>query len=58
MANGRPRGSLADEVALIDDIAGAMRDASICGLGQTAAGAVQSAIRRFHLFNGDGRGST
>lgn len=56
MANGRSRDSLADEVALIDDIAGAMRDASICGLGQTAASAVQSAIRRLHLFNGNGKG--
>jgi len=55
MAKGRPRGSLVDEIALIDDIAGAMRDASICGLGQTAAGAVQSAIHRLHLFNGDGK---
>jgi NADH-quinone oxidoreductase subunit F len=55
MANGRPRGSLGDEIALIDDIAAAMRDASICGLGQTAASAVQSAIRRLHLFNGDGK---
>jgi NADH-quinone oxidoreductase subunit F len=30
---------------LIDDMARAMSDASICGLGHTAAGAVQSAIR-------------
>ncbi len=30
---------------LIDEIATVMRDASICGLGQTAAGAVQSALR-------------
>jgi len=30
---------------LIDDMAVAMADASICGLGHTAAGAVQSAIR-------------
>lgn len=30
---------------LIDDIARAMADASICGLGHTASGAVQSAIR-------------
>ena len=30
---------------LIDDMAMAMADASICGLGHTAAGAVQSAIR-------------
>jgi NADH-quinone oxidoreductase subunit F len=42
---GRPLGSPDAEVALIDDIAMAMRDASICGLGQTAASAVQSAIR-------------
>jgi NADH-quinone oxidoreductase subunit F len=39
-------GSLADERnTLIDDMAMAMADASICGLGHTAAGAVQSAIR-------------
>ena len=31
-------------LVLIDDIAAVMRDASICGLGQTAANAVQSAI--------------
>jgi NADH-quinone oxidoreductase subunit F len=31
-------------VALINDIARVMRDASICGLGQTAANAVESAI--------------
>ncbi len=30
--------------ALIDDLARAMADASICGLGHTAAGAVQSAL--------------
>ncbi|MGZ3521536.1 MAG: NAD(P)H-dependent oxidoreductase subunit E [Vulcanimicrobiaceae bacterium] len=32
------------EVALINEIARAMRDASICGLGQTAASAVESAL--------------
>jgi NADH-quinone oxidoreductase subunit F len=32
------------DVALLADIAAAMRDASICGLGQTAANAIQSAI--------------
>ena len=31
-----------------------MRDASICGLGQTAASAVHSAISTFGLFDGDG----
>jgi NADH:ubiquinone oxidoreductase subunit F (NADH-binding) len=29
-----------------------MRDASICGLGQTAASAIQSAISRFGLTGG------
>jgi len=31
-----------------------MRDASICGLGQTAASAVQSAIARLRVFDGKG----
>jgi NADH:ubiquinone oxidoreductase subunit F (NADH-binding) len=31
-----------------------MRDASICGLGQTAAAAVQSAVQRLHLFDDQG----
>jgi NADH-quinone oxidoreductase subunit F len=35
------------EVALINEVAQVMRDASICGLGQTAASAVQSALRKF-----------
>lgn len=40
------RGSLSPERStLIDDMAVAMADASICGLGHTAAGAIQSAIR-------------
>ena len=52
LAGGRPRGSIADEVTLIDEIAQVMRDASICGLGQTAASAIQSAISRFGLFTG------
>jgi NADH-quinone oxidoreductase subunit F len=56
LAEGRPRGSVAEELALIEEIAGVMRDASICGLGQTAAGAVQSAIRRLHVFGGNGQG--
>ena len=28
-----------------------MRDASICGLGQTASGAIQSAIRKLGVFS-------
>jgi len=56
LAAKRPlAGSAAGEVALIDEVAQAMRDASICGLGQTAAGAVQSALRKLNLFDGKGR---
>ena len=50
---GRTLGSVTDERALLDDIATVMRDASICGLGQTAANAVQSAIATFDLFDGE-----
>ncbi len=42
---GRPLGSVDTELALLDDLAQAMRDASICGLGQTASTAIESAIR-------------
>ena len=35
---------------LVDDVAQAMRDASICGLGQTASSAVQSAMRKLRVF--------
>jgi NADH-quinone oxidoreductase subunit F len=45
-----PLASRDRDVALIDDLAQAMRDASICGLGQTAASAVQSAIRKLRVF--------
>jgi NADH-quinone oxidoreductase subunit F len=54
---GRPIGSVRHETALLDELAQAMRDASICGLGQTASIAVQSAIGRLGLFQGgSGRG--
>ncbi len=46
----RPLGSTADEVALLAEIGLAMKDASICGLGQTAYAAVESAIKRLKLF--------
>jgi NADH-quinone oxidoreductase subunit F len=47
---GEARGSNEAEFALIDDLAQAMKDASICGLGQTASPAVQSAIRKLRVF--------
>ncbi len=49
---GRTRGGIEGEAALLDEIGLAMKDASICGLGQTAYSAVESAIKRLHLFNG------
>ena len=50
LVSGRTRGSVADELALLDEIGGCMTDASICGLGQTAASAVESAIKEFAVF--------
>jgi NADH-quinone oxidoreductase subunit F len=50
LASERPRGTVADELALLDEIARAMRDASICGLGQTAANAIDSAVRDLRVF--------
>jgi NADH-quinone oxidoreductase subunit F len=41
------------EAELIDELARVMRDASICGLGQTAVTAIQSALERGLLRNGD-----
>jgi NADH-quinone oxidoreductase subunit F len=50
LATGRPIGSTDREAALLDDIALAMKDASICGLGQTAWIAAVSAVRKLGLF--------
>ena len=47
---GQPLSSIADELALLADVGAVMRDASICGLGQTAASAVDSAIKRLEVF--------
>jgi NADH-quinone oxidoreductase subunit F len=49
LAAGRPYGSTAAEMALLRDLGRAMRDASICGLGQTASSAIESALRRPNL---------
>jgi NADH-quinone oxidoreductase subunit F len=45
LAGGTPLGSVATELALLNDIGQVTRDASICGLGQTALSAVQSAVK-------------
>jgi len=47
---GEPLGGLETELALIAEVGQCMRDASICGLGQTASSAVESAIGRLHVF--------
>ena len=52
LISGRTRGTVQDELALIDEIGQCMRDASICGLGQTAYGAIASAISRLGAFAG------
>jgi NADH-quinone oxidoreductase subunit F len=50
IARARTRGRLATEIALLEDVGLAMRDASICGLGQTAYAVVESAIKRLRLY--------
>jgi NADH-quinone oxidoreductase subunit F len=49
LAAAAPLGSRTDELALLAEIGQAMRDASICGLGQTASSAIESAIRQPEL---------
>jgi NADH-quinone oxidoreductase subunit F len=50
LRSGATRGTVDDELALIGEIGQCMRDASICGLGQTASSAVESAIARLGVF--------
>jgi NADH-quinone oxidoreductase subunit F len=54
----RPRGTVATEMALLDEIGQGMKDASICGLGQTAYSAVESAIKRLGMFATPAGGAT
>jgi NADH-quinone oxidoreductase subunit F len=55
LVNGRPRGSIEQEYALLDEITASMRDASICGLGQTAADAIESALHKLDIFETGGQ---
>jgi NADH-quinone oxidoreductase subunit F len=58
IASGHMLGSRQDEEQLLGEVAQVMRDASICGLGQTAASAVQSLFASFTPFaNSSGEGS-
>jgi NADH-quinone oxidoreductase subunit F len=49
LADGVGVRSRGDELKLLADIGQAMRDASICGLGQTASSAIESVIRQPEL---------
>jgi NADH-quinone oxidoreductase subunit F len=50
LAEGTPLGSLATELVTLKEVGQAMRDASICGLGQTASSTIESALARFPIF--------
>jgi NADH-quinone oxidoreductase subunit F len=50
LASGMPLGDANTEAVLLDEIGQAMKDASICGLGQTASSAVASALRKLRVF--------
>jgi NADH-quinone oxidoreductase subunit F len=39
-----------DRLAVLSELGQAMRDASICGLGQTASSAIESAVARLHVY--------
>ena len=56
LLSGRTRGGVDGELAVIAEVGQCMRDASICGLGQTASSAIESAIGRLGVFQG-GRAS-
>jgi NADH-quinone oxidoreductase subunit F len=42
------------DLALLSELGQAMRDASICGLGQTASSAVETAVARLQVFRNGG----
>lgn len=50
LAQHKPLGSLERERALLAELGQAMRDASICGLGQTASSAIESALAQWKPF--------
>src|SRR6266545_3696806 len=50
LATDRPLGSVEQELELLKELGQAMRDASICGLGQTASSAIESALGRFTIY--------
>ena len=57
LRSGRTIGSQSDELALLKEIGQAMRDASICGLGQTASNAIESALATLNPIQRMGNGA-
>jgi NADH-quinone oxidoreductase subunit F len=51
LVRNRPLDSVPEEIRRLREIGQAMRDASICGLGQTASSALESALNRWRLFS-------
>ena len=51
LIHNRPLGSVGEEIRTLREMGQAMRDASICGLGQTASSALESALNRWSLFS-------
>jgi NADH-quinone oxidoreductase subunit F len=49
------RNRSASSAALVSELGQAMRDASICGLGQTASSAIESAMANLDVFRAGGR---
>lgn len=50
LARGKCHGSAVQERALLGELGQVMRDASICGLGQTASTAIESALAKLGTF--------
>jgi NADH-quinone oxidoreductase subunit F len=50
LLSGEARGGTRGELHVIREVGQCMRDASICGLGQTASAAIESAIARLGVF--------
>ena len=50
LSTGKTIGGVKGELALLDELGAAMKDGSICGLGQTAHAAIESAIKRLGIY--------
>jgi NADH-quinone oxidoreductase subunit F len=51
LVSGKTLGGVERELQVIAEVGQCMRDASICGLGQTASSAIESAIERLGVFS-------